>query len=133
MTDTIPVVGSMADPVAFGIVSNLARPGDNITGVSVDAGLETWAKRLQLLQELIPTAAKVGYLNVRSSWDLAEGRATQEAARRLGISLFGPPLETPIQETEYRRVLGSMSHERLDGLVVSDAADNFTYLSLIHI
>jgi putative ABC transport system substrate-binding protein len=94
ITDTIPVVGSMADPVAFGIVSNLARPGDNITGVSVDAGLETWAKRLQLLQELIPTAAKVGYLNVRSSWDLAQGRAMQEAARRLGISLFGPPLET---------------------------------------
>jgi len=131
MTDTIPVVGSMADPVAFGIVSSLARPGGNITGVSVDAGLETWAKRLQLLQELIPTAAKVGYLNVRSSWDLAEGRATQEAARRLGISLFGPPLETPIQETEYRRVLGSMSHERLDGLVVSDTADNFTYRRLI--
>ena len=84
-TDTIPVVGIMADPVAFGIVSNLARPGSNITGVSVDAGLEIWAKRLQILREVVPTAAKVGYLNSRSSWDLATGRAMQEAARQLGF------------------------------------------------
>jgi putative tryptophan/tyrosine transport system substrate-binding protein len=38
--DTIPVVGIMADPVSFGIMASLARPGGNITGVSVDAGLE---------------------------------------------------------------------------------------------
>jgi putative ABC transport system substrate-binding protein len=131
VTDTIPIVGSMADPVAFGIVSNLARPGGNITGVSVDAGLEIWAKRLQILQELVPSAAKVGYLHLRSSGDLAQGRAMQEAARQLGISLSGPLLENPIQETEYRRVLEAMSHEHLDGLIVSDVADNFTYRRLI--
>jgi ABC-type uncharacterized transport system substrate-binding protein len=129
-TDTIPIVGAMADPVAMGVVSNLARPGGNVTGVSVDAGLEIWAKRLQVLQEVVPTARKVGYLNLRSSWDLAQGRALQEAARRLGIALSGPPLEQPIQETEYRRVLGTMS-EHLDGLIVSDIADNFTYRRLI--
>ena len=59
-TDTIPIVGAMADPVAMGVVSNLARPGGNVTGVSVDAGLEIWAKRLQILQEVVPTARKVG-------------------------------------------------------------------------
>ena len=131
VTDAIPVIGVMADPVAFGIVSNLARPGGNITGISVDAGLEIWAKRLQILREVVPTAAKVGYLTPRPSWDLAQGRAVQEAAQRLGISLSGPPLDEPIQETEYRRVLGVMSHERLDGLIVSDIADNFTYRRLI--
>lgn len=130
-TDTIPVVGIMADPVAFGIVSNLARPGSNITGVSVDAGLEIWAKRLQILREVVPTAAKVGYLNSRSSWDLATGRAMQEAARQLGVSLSGPPLEPPIQETEYQRVLGTMSDEHVDGLIVSDTADNMAYRRLI--
>jgi putative tryptophan/tyrosine transport system substrate-binding protein len=130
-TDTIPIVGIMADPVAMGVVSNLARPGGNVTGISVDAGLEIWAKRLQILQEVVPTARKVGYLYLRSSWDLAQGRAMQDAARRLGIALSGPPLEQPIQETEYRRVLGTMSREHLDGLVVSDIADNFTYRRLI--
>ena len=121
----------MADPVAYGVVPNLARPGGNITGVSVDAGLETWAKRLQILQEVIPTAAKVGFLTSRSSWGLAQGRTMQESARRLGISLAGPPLEHPIQEAEYRRVLGAMSHEHLDGLIVSDTGDNVTYRRLI--
>jgi putative ABC transport system substrate-binding protein len=117
-TDTIPILGTMADPVAMGVVSNLARPGGNVTGVSVDAGLEIWAKRLQILQEVVPSTRKVGYLNLRSSWDLAQGKALQEAAQRLGIALSGPPLEQPIQETEYRRVLGTMSHEHLDGLIV---------------
>ena len=77
LTSKIPVIGVMADPVAYGVVSNLARPGGNITGVSVDAGLETWAKRIQLLQEVVPTAAKMGYLQLRSSWDLAQGRASR--------------------------------------------------------
>jgi putative ABC transport system substrate-binding protein len=131
LTNTVPVIGVMADPVAYGVVSNLARPGGNVTGVSVDAGLEVWAKRLQVMQEVVPTAAKVGYLNLRSSWDLAQGRAVQDAARRLGISLSGPPLESPIREGEYRRVIGVMAGERVDGLLVSDIADNFTYRRLI--
>jgi putative ABC transport system substrate-binding protein len=130
-TDSTPIVGIMADPVAFGIVSNLARPGRNITGVSVDAGLEIWAKRLQILREVVPTAGKVAYLNARSSWDLATGRAVREAAGQLGISLTGPPLDPPIQEAEFRRVLGAMVRERVDGLIVSDTGDNLAYRRVI--
>src|SRR4051812_27359276 len=55
----------------------------------------------------------------------------QESARRLGISLAGPPLEHSIHEAEYRRVLGAMSQEHLDGLIVSDTGDNVTYRRLI--
>ena len=44
-THTIPIVAAMADPVPFGIVTSIARPGGNITGVSVEAGLEIWGKR----------------------------------------------------------------------------------------
>src|SRR5262244_2397778 len=69
-THTIPVVASMADPVPFGIVTSLARPGGNVTGVSVEAGLEIWGKRLQVLREAIPTASKVGFLGSRQIWDL---------------------------------------------------------------
>jgi putative ABC transport system substrate-binding protein len=49
-TTSIPIVGVTADPVALGIVASLARPGGNITGVSVDAGIDIWAKRLDLLR-----------------------------------------------------------------------------------
>jgi putative ABC transport system substrate-binding protein len=131
ITDKIPIIGVMGDPVADGIVQNLARPGGNVTGVSVDAGLETWAKRLQILYEVVPTAAKVGLLTTRSSWELAQRRTILESARRLGILVSGPPLEHPIQEAEYRRVLGAMSREHLDGLIVSDTGDNITYRRLI--
>ena len=93
-TATIPIVGSMADPVAFGLVSSLARPGGNITGVSSDAGLEIWGKRLGLLRELIPAASRVGFL---ASPDVAELPAMREAAQEAGICLVGPPLEGALQ------------------------------------
>jgi putative ABC transport system substrate-binding protein len=41
-----------SDPVQLGLVASMARPGGNITGVSVDAGLELWEKRLQLFREV---------------------------------------------------------------------------------
>jgi putative ABC transport system substrate-binding protein len=53
-TSTIPIVGIFGWPIEFGIVTSLARPGGNITGISVDVGQEQWAKRLQLLKEAAP-------------------------------------------------------------------------------
>jgi putative ABC transport system substrate-binding protein len=44
----------MADPVENGMVTNLAHPGGNLTGVSVDAGSEIWGKRLQIIKDAIP-------------------------------------------------------------------------------
>jgi putative ABC transport system substrate-binding protein len=130
-TDNIPVVGIMADPVAFGIVASVARPGGNITGVSVEAGLEIWAKRLQILQEVVPTATRVGYVASRLMWGNPQAGAMLAAAKEAGILLLGPPIESPIQEGEYRRALGAMGREHADGLVVSDSADNFTFRRLI--
>ena len=59
-TDSIPIVAVMADPVSFGVVLSLARPGGNVTGVSVEAELGIWGKRLQILREAVPTASKSG-------------------------------------------------------------------------
>ena len=91
-TTTIPIVGSMADPVAFGLVDSSARPGANITGVSVDAGPEIWSKRLGLLRELIPAASKVGYLVSRDYAESPMAVAMREAAQRAKISLIAPRL-----------------------------------------
>ena len=57
-TGTIPIVGITADPVAEGLIANLARPGGNITGIGVTAGYELLGKRLQLLQEAVPGASR---------------------------------------------------------------------------
>jgi len=58
VTNAIPVVALTGDPVRLGLVSSLARPGGNITGVSADAGLEIWGKRLALLVEAVPKIAR---------------------------------------------------------------------------
>jgi hypothetical protein len=117
-TTTIPIVGLLGDPVAFGLVSTLARPGANITGVSVDAGPEIWSKRLGLLRELIPAASKVGYLVSRDYAESPMAVAMREAAQRAKISLIAPPLEGTIQEAEYRRVFKLMTQERAVALIV---------------
>ena len=65
-TSTIPIVGTFADPVGIGIVPSLARPGGNITGVSVDVGLDQWAKRVQLLKEAVPQITRLGVLQTRN-------------------------------------------------------------------
>lgn len=88
-TKSVPVVFTfVADPVAAGIVRNLARPGGNVTGVSTRHA-ELTAKRLELLRELLPGAKRValfGYL-----WDpsfRAVEPTLREAARKLGMELI---------------------------------------------
>jgi putative tryptophan/tyrosine transport system substrate-binding protein len=129
-TATIPIVGTMADPVAWGIVDSLARPGGNITGVSDVEGEEIIGKRLGLLRELIPTATRVGFLASRDIAESVHGVAMREAAHQSGISLVGPPLET-IQEAEYRRVFELMKQERADALIVSTQGEHGTHSRLI--
>src|SRR6516162_3417891 len=61
-TETIPVVFSGAgDPVRIGLVANLSRPGANVTGVT-SLGVELGPKRLELIRELVPQAATLGFL-----------------------------------------------------------------------
>jgi putative tryptophan/tyrosine transport system substrate-binding protein len=128
---TIPIVAIMADPVAFGVVTSLGRPGGNITGISVDAGLEVWAKRLQILREAVPTASRVGFLASRAVWDKGDGSVMRQATRQTGITLLGPPLESPLQDGEYKRVLEVMVQDHADGLIVGDSPDNLTRSQLI--
>lgn len=58
-TKTIPILFYVADPVGTGLVSSLARPGENATGVASMA-VETGAKRIELLKELLPGAVRFG-------------------------------------------------------------------------
>ena len=55
-TSTVPIVVLTRDPVAEGLIQSLARPTGNITGVTGDLGPPIFAKRIQLLREIVPTA-----------------------------------------------------------------------------
>jgi len=125
-TTTIPIVTTTSDPIVAGLVSSLARPGGNITGVSVDAGIQIWSKRLGLLMEATLKHANTRFLASQPAWERLEGSAVREAASQAGISLAGALLTNPINEEAYQRVFTSMEQERVDALVVSDEAEQIT-------
>src|SRR5207249_538827 len=91
-TTAIPIVAIFPDPVRSGLVASLARPGRNITGVSVDAGVEIVGKRLQMLKEAVPGATKVGFLELSGSPAATADPVLAEASRRLGIAIVVTPL-----------------------------------------
>jgi putative ABC transport system substrate-binding protein len=87
-TTTIPIVFTTGvDPVASGLVASLKRPGGNVTGVTL-LNVEVMAKRLELLRELVPTAAIIALLvNPASDLTESETRAAGDAAQKLGVKL----------------------------------------------
>ena len=87
-TGTIPIVFvSVSDPVANGVVASLARPGGNVTGLSILAP-ELSRKRLELLKEAFPKVTRVLVLwNPTSSGESLSFTETQSAAKALGVQL----------------------------------------------
>jgi putative ABC transport system substrate-binding protein len=96
-TSTIPIVMSAAgDPLGSGLVTNLARPGGNITGNTIMSP-EIAGKRLQLLKEMLPGATRVAiFWNAANPYSANVFRATEEAARKLGVV----PLSLEIRRPE---------------------------------
>ena len=87
-TTTIPIVMAIsADPVGTGLVASLARPGGNVTGLSILAP-DTAGKRLELLSEVLPKVSRVAVLwNAADPAKVIEFADTQRAARALKIAL----------------------------------------------
>jgi putative tryptophan/tyrosine transport system substrate-binding protein len=120
-TSTIPIVFVIGgDPVMFGIVASLNRPGGNITGITLVAS-DIAAKRLGLLLELVPTAAVIGVLanpnNPISEPQIAD---LQAAARTLGRQLLVLKAST---ETDFAAAFAAIDQQHVDALLV--AADPF--------
>jgi putative ABC transport system substrate-binding protein len=118
-TKTIPIVmvGSGIDPVEFGLVESLARPGGNVTGLTL-LSRELGGKQLELLKEAVPKVVRVAVL-----YDPAVPGRTREvkevlpvAARALGLTI--QPLEVRAAEG-FDRVFAAMGKQRPDGLYVA--------------
>jgi putative tryptophan/tyrosine transport system substrate-binding protein len=87
-TTTIPIVfTAVGDPVGAGVVSSLARPGGNATGISLLA-TELSAKRLEILREIVPGASRVAMLwNDTNPGMVLRAQEAREAAPKLGVRL----------------------------------------------
>jgi putative ABC transport system substrate-binding protein len=116
-TTTIPVVfGIGEDPVRAGLVVSLARPGGNLTGVNLFIG-ELVAKRLELLRELVPAAARVAVL-VDPTGPTVETtlRDVEPAARAMGLQIQVLNAST---SREIDGAFATLGRERRDALFVA--------------
>jgi putative tryptophan/tyrosine transport system substrate-binding protein len=87
-TSVIPIVfAAAADPVGSGLVASLARPGGNLTGLSLQ-GIEAASKRVELLREVVPNLRRLAILIDRSNPAvMREGEQAQAAARAVGLEV----------------------------------------------
>jgi putative ABC transport system substrate-binding protein len=115
-TSTIPIVmTNAADPVGTGLVTSLARPGGNVTGLS-DLGEGVVAKRLALMKEVVPAVTRVGVLyNPANPTNPIQLKLTEDAARTLGITVL--PL-TASRADDLTRVAATIQRERPGALLV---------------
>ena len=133
LTTTIPILVATGDPVAAGLVTSLARPGGNITGVSVDAGLGVYDRRLQFLGETVRNLRNVRVLFPPSAMMFWEtGLAPlREAAGRVGIRIGAALLSEKLDRAAHELVFDEMDTDRVDGLMVAHHGENLTNRQLI--
>jgi putative tryptophan/tyrosine transport system substrate-binding protein len=115
-TSTIPTVISVGiDPVQLGLVGSLNRPGGNVTGTAV-LTVELGAKKLEMLHELLPTAAAIALLvNPTNPNVESETRVVQDAARLLGLHLHVLHAST---ESQIDAAFGAVVELRASALIV---------------
>jgi putative tryptophan/tyrosine transport system substrate-binding protein len=128
-TSVIPIVGLTADPVAAGLVTNLARPGGNLTGVSIKAGIEIQSKRLEILKQAIPSATRIGHL-LSGTMDDGTAKSMDEAGQRLGVAVIGIPF-TVVSDAQLQRAFAEMAQQKLDAAVVGDGGSLFAQRATI--
>jgi putative ABC transport system substrate-binding protein len=116
-TPTIPIVTAVSgDPVRFGLVASLARPGGHLTGLSMDL-IEIAGKRLQLIVSAVPAAHRVAWLT--TSTDPARGPGwpdLQQAAARLHVDLM--PVAARVTD-EFPAAFATMVTEHADAIDVA--------------
>ena len=93
-TQTIPIIAVLGDPVASGLITSLAKPGGNLTGISM-FGSELAAKRLEILTEILPAAQRVGVLIDRANVPPERLREVEDGARALGVALQTVGVHSP--------------------------------------
>ena len=129
-TRTIPIVMAFAtDPVSLGFITNLARPGGNITGLSFQSSPEIAGKRLQLLREVAPSAKRISILGDSREPDTQHGLREMEAAAQ-GLHLQLQPVELR-SGGELDRAFAAIVRDHAGGIVILRGTVLFAYRARI--
>ena len=120
-TKTIPIVmASSGDAVRQGLVASLARPGGNVTGLTI-VSPDLAAKRLQILKETAPRAARIGVIGCRSTDPVStqQWSEVQAAANQMGLHLVPILVRQP---DELSRALEVALREKIEAIIVLDCS-----------
>jgi putative tryptophan/tyrosine transport system substrate-binding protein len=114
-TATIPIVMTAAgDPLGSGLVASLARPGGNVTGMSLMAP-DLGGKRLELLKEVLPQASRVGILwNAANPYSALVFKETEQAAQTTAIEVQSLEVRSP---DDFDDALAATIQRRVDALI----------------
>jgi putative ABC transport system substrate-binding protein len=128
-TKTIPIVAiSISDPIAAGLVTSLARPVDNITGNTI-LGPDIVTKKLQILKDAFPAAARVAYLwNPDNSATAEILKDLRKAAPLFQMTLTSLPART---EMDFERVFAQMAADRPDAVLTTSDPIHLTHMPAI--
>ena len=121
VTRKIPIVmWASVSPVEDGLVESLARPGGNLTGLSLDTGSEIDAKRLALLKEAVPNVSRVAFIGPigEAVGSAALPRQTQAAASALGLTVFPVPAKSSDQ---LENAFAEAVRQRANGILLFDS------------
>jgi putative ABC transport system substrate-binding protein len=126
----IPLVFlTIFDPVEVGLVSNLARPGGNVTGVTGLGTDETFGKRLQLATQIIPSVARIAVLLSTEQTRFSQARdALTTAAKVLGVELYDLEVQAP---SELEDAIRNAKHQGIQALYIWPNGFNFSFAKQI--
>jgi putative ABC transport system substrate-binding protein len=124
-TSTIPIVmGAAGDPVGSGLVASLARPGGNVTGMSLMAP-DLGGKRLELLKELLPRLVRVAVLwNAANPYPAIVFKETHAAGRTLGVEVQSLEVRSP---DDFDGAFETARRQRPDALITVEDPLTFSH------
>jgi len=129
LTSTIPIVVMTADPVGTGLVTSVARPGGNVTGISTQSA-DLVGKQLQLLKEVIPRVSRVAILwNPDNPFHITNATEAEAAAHKLGLQ----PQHVAVRDRkDFDGAFSAMRKARAEAfLALADAVVFFTHRAII--
>jgi ABC-type uncharacterized transport system substrate-binding protein len=130
VTTTVPIVMATSfDPVGASVVQSLARPGGNITGLTIAVGPEIEAKRLELLRAMLPRVSRVAYLANKEykDWEGPRGKGARTAAQALGVTL----VRAEFSAHQYTDAFARIGRARVEALLVSPSPMAYADRALI--
>lgn len=125
---SVPIVMvTSQEPDKVGLVASLARPGGNVTGLTVNIDPEIEGKRLELLKEAVPRLRRVAYIGTKTLWESSGAQALRRAGSALGVDIVHVE-HTP---TDYTAAFATIERQRPDAIFASTSTETFANRQVI--